>query len=89
MWNYRLVKTIEGGETLIRMQEVYYDRRSRAYGHCDIAIQGETAEDCIKDVAWIMAGIIKPVLTYPEDFKGTAPKSKSTKSKVQGADNAD
>lgn len=57
------------------MQEVYYDNKKRPYSYCDISIAGETPEDCIKDVAWIMAGIIKPVLEFPKDFKGKPPKA--------------
>lgn len=68
MWNYRIVRTIQGNEPLCRMREVYYDKKNRPWSHCEISIQGESLEDCIKDVAWIMVGITKPVLEYPKDF---------------------
>lgn len=70
MWNYRIVRFLEAGENYYRIQEVYYDKKKRPYGYCEIAIDGEKPEDCIKDVAWIMAGITKSILNYPEDFKG-------------------
>jgi hypothetical protein len=83
MWNYRIVCIKEGGEAYCQVQEVYYDSKRRPYAYCDISIAGETSEDCIKDVAWIMVGITKPVLGYPEDFNGKAPggRKKNTKSK--------
>lgn len=76
MWNYRLVRTTENGEPLCRMQEVYYDGRGRPYAHCDASIQGQTPEECMQDVAWIMVGLTKPVLDYPKDFTGKAPGEK-------------
>lgn len=83
MWNYRIVRTVENGETLCQIMEVYYDKKKRPYSYCGIAIQGESPEDCIKDVAWIMAGIIKPVLDYPNDFNGKLPKHTTNQQKKE------
>ena len=68
-WNYRVmrheVQTPSGDETYYAIHEVYYTEDGKIDGWAEDASgspSGDTFEEMIRDLAWIIAAVTKPIL---------------------------
>ena len=72
-WNYRIMRHVEQNaanqEVWYAMHEVYYDTNGAVHSWTKDACGspcGETLEEMVGDLAWIMAGLTKPVLQFED-----------------------
>jgi hypothetical protein len=69
MWNHRVVKNDES-EELYELAEVFYDVDGLPYAYGKAIVSGDKLETLSEQLSWMMDALSKPVLTYPNDFKG-------------------
>lgn len=70
-WDYRVFRCAEpDGSPFYEMREVHYDEANKVTGWTEGAASplGETFQELIGDLAWLMAALTKPIL---DDKTGT------------------
>jgi hypothetical protein len=68
-WNHRVVRTNDSEEYL-ELAEVFYDSDDLPYAYGNATVGGDTLEELQVQLFWMMESLSKPILDYPEDFKG-------------------
>lgn len=64
-WNYRIFRgTDESGQRYYEFREAYYDEPPKISGWTSnpSAPVGETFDELVNDLAWMLAGLTKPIL---------------------------
>lgn len=70
MWNHRVVKETYENENHFEIFEVFYDSDGLPYAYGKATISGDKLEYLSEQLSWMMDALSKPVLIYPDDFKG-------------------
>jgi hypothetical protein len=71
MWNHRVVSRVnEFAGEYFDIVEVYYTKDGSPFGYCTASIGGDSLDELDKQIQWFKTALLKPVLKYPEDFKG-------------------
>ena len=67
-WNYRIVKKTYYGEPLFGIHEVYYseDGKPEMVTVDPVGPAGDTFEELLSDVEFMVAALTKPVLDYED-----------------------
>lgn len=71
-WNYRVIKTIIGGEESYGIHEVYYDEQGKPkmYSKDPVPAYGETLLELKEDMERLLKAFNTPILTE-DDFNST------------------
>lgn len=70
IWNHRLVRITDNGETFFAIQEVYYNDAGEPTGHGDPFMHGDSMEEIETLVRRMGVAITRPVLDSETDFNG-------------------
>jgi hypothetical protein len=69
-WNHRVVKETYESEHNFEICEVFYDSDGLPYAYGNATVASDKLEELSEQLSWLMDALSKPVLTYPDDFKG-------------------
>lgn len=69
-WNHRVVKETYEDEDNFEIVEVFYDCDGLPYAYGKAVVASDKLETLSEQLSWMMDALSKPILTYPDDFKG-------------------
>jgi hypothetical protein len=68
IWNIRVVKHIDEGETILQLAEVFYNEVGKPCGWVSVNSFGESIDELHQYTDWMKEALAYPILEFDNDF---------------------